>query len=877
MLSNGFVVHASANQQVQLNEEDVLVMQLAAADYVSEDPLFIYHSPDLTMLPVKALADSLGVALALDSDTLVIEGWRGSEENSFRIDLPRKEFYRQGVRQDWSPQTQYADDGFDVYVDQQSLQQWLSLTIRLDVPSLQLLVESDVPLPVLEQLAREKQRAALRDVEVKQVPDEYLNNQYEWLGDPQFDFSAGTDFEHFRGRSELRHNLVLQGRSDVAKHSMRASFIDNDGEQDLRLTFSRAAKGPDEDLVLGFDRYELGDLSGFSDPLLFSSVQGRGVHIQRGGESVERQGDTVTLEGDAPPNWEVELYRNGSLVEFAQTTRDGRYRFEEVPIYLGENIFDIRLYGPQGQFREEREVVSVGGAMLKEGEWEYQTLLLNRNKSLIDSRLNVSQPESDFFLSEASYGLNRFLSFRAGFSSMTPNGITESYNYWYGGFASSLGGVISQLLIAQDDANGSGASLSIKAKEFDTNINFDWLYFDGLISDQNADGLIKNEYQLRLNRSLLLGLPNAVLFDIEFQQTERVDGSSFSSISQRLSSGWAGYQIANDLNYYESSILGGDSRLDGLLSATRKWLGWRYKGGLEYQLSSTGRIEGVTFGAAHKFESGLGYTGSLSHRFSGRDTFASDNTFTWGFDHFSLSATAGFNSRGFQYIGASITTSLGYDAYKDEHFFSSESNVNDASVTAQVFLDENGNGIKDYEESPVSRVKFKGSSKWRGSQTDDQGFVTLKGIKHLEMQSLEVDQRSIEDPFMKVAKGPVYIYTHAGSHVFAQVPLAMMLEVEGTLLLNDAEAMKPAQQIAVNLSNSEGEVLQRALSEYDGVFLFTGLLPGSYCAAVSEESIKRFNLMPAPPPQCFDTQGSDGVIFLDEIVLSSRIMSKAVN
>jgi hypothetical protein len=119
-LSNGFAVDASANQQVQLNEEDVLVMQLAAADYVSEEPLFIYHSPDLTMLPVKALADSLGVALALDSDTLVIEGWRGTEENSFRIDLPRKEFYRQGVRQDWSPQTQYADDGFDVYVDQQS-------------------------------------------------------------------------------------------------------------------------------------------------------------------------------------------------------------------------------------------------------------------------------------------------------------------------------------------------------------------------------------------------------------------------------------------------------------------------------------------------------------------------------------------------------------------------------------------------------------------------------------------------------------------------------------------------------------------------------------------------------------------------------------
>jgi hypothetical protein len=866
VLCFGLTPKVLANEQAPLSEEDELVMQLASGDYVSEDPLFIYHSPDLTMLPIKAIADSMGIALTIDSDTLVIEGWRANEQDTFRVDLPRTQLYRKGALQEWNAQTQYADDGFDIYVDQQSLQRWLSVKIRLDVPSLQLIVDSDIPLPALEKLAREKKRAAARKVTATQVPDEYIQNEYQWLGDPQFDFIAGADLEHFRGKSELRHNLVMQGRGDVAKHSMRASFIDNDGAQDLRLTLSRASEGPDKDLFLGFDRYELGDLSGFSDSLLFSSVQGRGLHIQRGGKSIEQQGDTVVIEGDAPPNWEVELYRNGSLVEFSQTTRDGRYRFEEVPIYLGENIFDVRLYGPQGQFREERETVSVGGAVLKAGEWEYQTLALNRNKSLIDSRLNVSQPESDFLLSEASYGLNRHFSLRAGFSSMTPNGATQAYDYWYGGLATSLGGVISQLLLAKDNDGGSGASLSIKAREFDTNINFDWLYFDSLVSDRNVDGTIKSEFNLRLNRSLFLGLPNSVLLDIDFRETQRVDGSSASSIAQRFSTGWAGYQVANDLTYYDSTIAGSGSRLEGLLSATRKWQGWRYKGGVEYQLSDSGRIDGVTLGAAHKFENGLGYTGSISHRFQGKDTFTNDNTLTWGFEHVSLSATAGFNSRGFQYLGASISSSLGYDAQKEKHFFSAASNLNDSTVTAQVFLDENANGVRDYNESPVSRVKFKGNSKWRDTQTDEQGLVTLKGIKHLEMQTLEVDERSIEDPFMKVSQGPVYIYTHSGSHVFTQVPLAMTIEVEGTIFVKEGEQLTPAPKLAVTLNNENGDSVQTVRSEYDGVFLFTDLLPGVYCAQVSQGSAARDAFSPSEP-QCFDTQGSDGVVFLEDIVL----------
>ncbi|KZZ76403.1 hypothetical protein A3767_15080 [Oleiphilus sp. HI0133] len=675
----------------------------------------------------------------------------------------------------------------------------------------------------MAKLEREKKREQIESVQIQTIPDHYIPNTYEWWSVPQFDFSLAKDIENNRGELDRRYDLFLQGRADLAKHSVNASYIDSDGEEDLRITFSRASKGPDESIAFGMDRYEVGDLFGLSDPLVFSSAQGRGVRLSRGGKSVEEQGDTITLQGDAPPGWEVELYRNGSLIEFSDTTNDGRYLFEEVPVFVGENLFDIRLYGPQGQFREIREVVSTGGVMLQQGQWEYDAWALRRNKRLIDSSININEPESDLLMAEARYGFNRSLTARFGYTQMTPSSSTQEQQYLFGSLYGSLGSSLAQLHYSQNDADGSAYQLNVQGRIYDTNINADATYFDEFVSDRNSSGDLESEYGVRLNRSIFLGLPNALMTDLDLRHKEFIAGATNSSAALRAGTGWAGFQLTNDLNYLATDGFNtsGFERVDGQFSATRKWDGWRYKGAVDYALSPTGRLAGLSFGASHKFGGDMSYTGSIAHRFEGKDILSSDHTLSKSFGEFSVSGTTGFNSRGLQYVGVTLTSSLNYNDKDQNYAFAEGSALNSATLNARVFIDENSNGLYDEGEEGVSDIRFKGKSRWRKYQTDENGQIVVGGLENLVMEKFEVDEKTIEDPFIKPAAAPVFVYTHAGAYVSADIPLAMTFELEGSAYVEREDGLSPLNKVRVVLEDEGGNTVDIVRVEYDGVYLFT--------------------------------------------------------
>ena len=862
-----------ASEAVELNDGDLLVVQLSVGAYTDDEPLFVYRNPELTLVPVASIAAILDIAIEADVDTLSVSGWRGSESNTVDLDLRKKQFYSDGVLRPWDDKIRYAEDGFDIYLDQQTVQSLLGIKFAVDVPQLQLRVQEDASIPVLAKLEREKKRELMEKSEIRELPESYIPNTYKWWSVPQFDFSLGSDVENNRGEIDRRYDLFLQGRADLAKHSVNASYIDADGEEDLRITFSRASKGPDEHIALGMDRYEVGDLFGLNDPLVFSSAQGRGVRLSRGGKSVEEQGDVITLQGDAPPGWEAELYRNGSLVEFSNTTDDGRYLFEEVPMFVGENIFDIRLYGPQGQFREIRELVSSGGVMLQQGQWEYDAWALRRNKRLIDSTININEAESDLLMAEARYGFSRSLTAKVGYSQMTPNSNTEERQYVFSSLYGSIGASLAQLHYSQNNDDGTAYQLNLQTRLYETNVNADATYFDDFVSDRNSNGNLEKEYGVRLNRSIFFGLPSAVLTDLDLRHKSFISGDSNSSAKLRTSTGWAGFQLANDLNYLatDGPKVQNMERLDGQLSATRKWEGWRYKGAVDYALSPTGRLSGLSFGASHKFGGNMSYTGNVSHRFVGKDIFSSDHTLSKSFGEFSVSGTTGFSSEGLQYIGLTLTSSLNYNTKDQSYAFAEDSAINSATLNARVFIDENNNKRFDEGEEGVSNIRFKGKSRWRKYQTDEEGLMVVSGLESLTMEKFEVDEKSIEDPFVRSAEPPVYVYTHAGSYVQADIPLAMTFELEGMVFFERQGELSPLDRVRVILEDFEGNAVDVVRVEIDGVYLFTGLLPGEYCIRINKDDLARRDLLDQPESQCFVADGKEGVVFLDDLVYSARL------
>ncbi|WP_336139820.1 hypothetical protein, partial [Klebsiella pneumoniae] len=75
-----------------------------------------------------------------------------------------------------------------------------------------------------------------------------------------------------------------------------------------------------------------------------------------------------------------ELYRNNVLIDTATTPQDGQYRFLNIPVEFGLNVFRVVLYGPQGQRREVIRQISVGDGRLSPGEFRYGFGTVQRNQ-----------------------------------------------------------------------------------------------------------------------------------------------------------------------------------------------------------------------------------------------------------------------------------------------------------------------------------------------------------------------------------------------------------------------------------------------------------------------------------------------------------------
>lgn len=146
-LADAVEIESFLNRPFVFNEDDELIIALAIEGYRTDSDLFIYQSPEVTMYPISIITEELNFAYEFDLDSLTMTGWQGEEENTLSADFRAKQLYLRGVRQDWPENLRYAEDGFDLYLDQQTIQNWLSITFELDISQLQINISSDEPIP----------------------------------------------------------------------------------------------------------------------------------------------------------------------------------------------------------------------------------------------------------------------------------------------------------------------------------------------------------------------------------------------------------------------------------------------------------------------------------------------------------------------------------------------------------------------------------------------------------------------------------------------------------------------------------------------------------------------------------------------------------
>lgn len=877
LLALAFVCRPTqALQLVELNEDDLLVVEVGLENLDLSETLFIFQAPESTLVPLQGLVDTLDFPLNIDVAVGTVDGWFVNEKNTFSIDITSKTLFIRGEKQAWPKDLYYAVDDFDLYFDYRLLEQWFELHLNLNVSQLKLLISSELELPIVVYQKRLKKRESLSKEQSTSQVKNYHTNQYQMLGNPLFDLEFSDDLQNNRGHFKQFTSGVLQGRMDLLKHSMRSSYIFADGAEDLRLTFSRSASGPDADMGLGLKEYEVGDISTNSDSLLFGAIKGRGLSLGRETSVSLDKVDEVTLEGDAPPGWEVELYRNGSLVAFTDSGRDGRYVFPSIATFVGLNVFDIRIYGPQGQFRSRKEHINIGPGMIKQGEWGYQIYTLENNTRLVSLEDNSSsEPNSNFYSGEIRYGFNDYLTLQTSLIKLSPKGSPDAHLYSSFDAFSSLSGAFIHLKWVKDANSGNAYAALVKTKMGGLNFNLDVLKFNGLESDKNPGKLKKADIKIGVN-GLTRGLfSTPMTYDFEIKDTEfRGSLKRQTSYINRLSFNLLSANIAHDLRYSTSSSdCGGDCSddlsdnvLDANLSVNKRIARWRLKADLDYALVPTSRIKSFGSSASWKQNARFIYQTQLNYAFSDEDELSVNNSFTWNFDTLALSLNAGFTNNGSQSIGLSLNTAFGYDQHQKQFLVSKDSISSSGTARAKVYLDRNNNGEFNEGEPPVEGVVFKGRAAWRKQPTNAEGVAVLQGIPPKEMQLIEIDDSTLGDPFLRTPRASRYVFTHAGAFNYLEFAVQETLEIEGEVKIIRQGRSSIRSGIPVQLFNIEGELVAESSTEFDGIFIIEKVIPGKYQLKVAPAYLKRYHLsMSSPVP--IHAKGGEGVVYLDSIGL----------
>ncbi len=870
-----------------LSDDNLLIVEIVLGNYRLAQDVFIYATLESTLVPLQPVFDALEFPIHVDPVAGKAHGWFLREKNRFDLNVESRTLTIGEQQQLLPPHSQLLSDGFDLYVDINQLNDWLPVTIELQTSRLRLAVTSQQPLPLELQLERDKARKQkLGRIGGRDLP--VIKDHYALAGTPTIDVTMGGVVQEVADGSDASVDsdysysvlanadlLGMQGNLSLS----RASSGDSMRE---RFTLYKKPNHPEEMMTGRLSAVAAGDIFAPPDALVFSGGEGLGADLQFGGVSNASDFDKRIIEGDAVPGWEVELYRNGALLDFQVVGDDGRYRFEDVAVDYGENVFDIRLFGPQGQEESRRQAVRIDDQARAPGQVYARLSHVDTDRQLFgDREVNEDQSLSveKKSLALVQAGLSQSISLSAGFAQRrareeidadndpgtAPDIVIEDQEFTLAGATISL--PFASLNIQHVDLSEAGDAqlFAAQTRLGGTGISMSHKRYRDFRSDRNRRGDIDSESELRFSGSFAVAKQRSVSYQVIADYEEETNGNYAYSLENR-----AGFQLFRgrmtlDSTYTDSKL--GDSSLGGRVRYLRV-LGSKtsFRASADYTLKPEAELGGITANVVWRPGPKLRTQFGLDADFTGGKNNAAAFSASYLFDRLTLSADARLAESDNSSLMLTAEFSLAREGKKRWNI-SGQPRASFGRVRARTFLDRNNNGEFDEGDRPIEGVFFAGRSDWEERPTDANGVVYLDGFRASTPTNLKLDENSLEDPFWKNRFPHSSVISHAGALQHIDIPIVPTVEVEGSVLLETRDGERPLAGIPIHVTTADGESIASSLTEFDGFYILAGLPPGEYLLTIDPEALAKFSV-PAFTPVAFAATSDEGIVYLPPILLS---------
>lgn len=821
-------------------EDDLLVLTVHLDGQLLADDLIAFGPPEGVLLPLQRLAELLELPLEVDPERGRAQGGIAVEERRASLDLESREWALGNRTGRFEPAQARVWEG-DLYLDAQLLSAWFPIDFAVDRGALALTVSPRQRLAIQDRWEREERRRGLPDGspgegQPGQPRFALESHPYGLVGWPVIDgsvsFVLGLGQEGSTAR--LRPSLLARGDLLAATAGLLIS-----GDE-ARLTLERG---------LGDREWKAGDLAVRPDPLVSRGRPGRGVLIgSTPGSAPAASSERTVLAGDALPGWEVELYRNGTLLDFQTVGEDGRYEFRDIPLQRGQNRLRLVFYGPRGERRELEERIFSSADLLPAGATSWQLGLLQAGSGLLRTpdpaaagRGDEIRPGSLLGSFEMERGVSRRLSWDIGLTSLS---MTEGRHDYLGfGLRTSLPGGSGRLRLTRDLAGGWAGQLEARGSFGPLVLESDHVELRSFRADGEEAAGLRSRTRVRLSAQAPLparlfvgaGLP------LSLAATRRVTAEGESLVLQATS--------ALSLSV-GSSTLGNRWRLDfrdGALSAGGSLLlngrlgRLGLRGNAEYQLAPEPVLSDLALQAETSWRADLAGRFGLGQSLQPSVTSLTAGV-DWRRDDFVLGLSLGLTSRGRVDLGGSLSFSLGRDPQDDRFRVRAEAGAAQGAVSARVFLDADQDGRFGPGDSPLPGVRFESSGGIPTAETGTDGVAWIR-LPPNRPVDLSVSEKSLDDPSWVPARRGVSLVPRPGAAWAVDFPVVATGEIDGTVYLLRGGRRREASNVRVQLCDASGAVVQEVRSQFDGFYLFERIPPGRYTLRIEPGQLERLRLV----------------------------------
>jgi hypothetical protein len=828
-------------------DDNYIILGLIISNIETNEILEAYNTKNGYFISFEQFIEITSFKIDFDFNTHNAKGWYIKEGNIFNLDFQKKLITLKEKEIKLSKGSLILLNN-ELYINIKEIEKIFPIFLSVDISKLELKLSSTEKLPfmVKYELSKKKIKPKKYKLDKKQdiLETPYITTDYGIISEPITQLSLKTNLVENNNDTSVRdfrenfsYNALIS--NDLLWLNSNSYIAGNSNQiEEIRLKAYRIDAAKNIGGKLNLSEFQIGDVV---------NEAGTGVGLSLTNKNILKPSlfNSVIVSGDSIPGWSVELYRNNQLLNLITVDDTGRYIFNDVKLFYGNNIFEIVEYGDYGEVKRSFKTYNLSQNMIKDDKIYFDLQIAQNNNTLFnhdklndgrdfDSYLNFGKKLTDY--------LTLYL------ESTSEDNLTDNNKKKYKQTVSFIAPFLSnqtKLQIANDNANKGvnySFDLNYENKKTKTKYSIQPYFYEGEVETKG----LNYDYSRNLKFPKIKKLNNTEFFtENNIYQDSSIGKTILYDLDFNFSKEFSKITFKDNLSIIKANnkknIINGENILihrDGNYNNSLT---------ISYEILPTAYVS--TINIKNNYDRKLPYDLelrlSLTSEFPAKkeERYITEMSFS---KKIKKALRTGLSLKHSSDTGEYIASfNIDFDGStlifreKNENkiIIEDDYQADKGLVTLTSFIDANHNNTYDDGEEKLENIRFLFNNA-KSTLSDKNGISVIGNLSETTIYEVISDSSESDYFDLITKKENFYVLPRAGNILSLNIPFIKVGTIDGNLYFNNTAVSKAK----ILLLSQDGKQISSFVTDIDGFFFFPDIPIGEYIISLSENTLKRLNL-----------------------------------